>query len=79
MMLSSYPSYYSKKITIHSSEIEDFIDTHLCKLCATLRSRVLPGVILIKDIGRRLPLLALITSLYQGQQDAVNQPVHWNP
>ena len=41
---------------IHSScEIEDFVETHLCKLCVILRSRVLELCGLIKDIGRRLP------------------------
>ena len=33
---------YIKKIKIHSScEIEDFVETHLCKLCVILRSRAL--------------------------------------
>ena len=33
---------YIEKIKIHSScEIEDFVETHLCKLCVILRSRVL--------------------------------------
>ena len=33
---------YIVKIKIHSScEIEDFVETHLCKLCVILRSRVL--------------------------------------
>ena len=33
------------RIKIHSSsEIEDFVETHLCKLCVILRSRVLLGV-----------------------------------
>ena len=44
---------------IHSScEIEYFVDTHLCKLCVILRSRVLRVVCphYPKDIGRRLPL-----------------------
>ena len=49
---------YMIKKEIHAScEIEDFVETHLCKLCVILRSRVLLGVcVLIKDIGRRLPL-----------------------
>ena len=35
------------KTKIHSScEIEDFVEIHLCKLCAILRSRVLLGVCL---------------------------------
>ena len=33
---------YIIKIKVHSScEIEDFFETHLCKLCVILRSRVL--------------------------------------
>ena len=45
-------------IKIRSScEMEDFVETHLCKLCVILRSRVYRWVcVLIKDIGRRLPL-----------------------
>ena len=36
---------YIIKIKMHSScEIEDFVETHLCKLCVILRSRVLLGV-----------------------------------
>ena len=35
-------NYYIIKIKIHSScEIEDFVETHLCKLCVILRSRAL--------------------------------------
>ena len=35
-------SLYIIKIKIHSScEIENFVETHLCKLCVILRSRVL--------------------------------------
>ena len=41
-------SYHVKKkevIKIHSScGIEDFVETHICKLCTLLRSRVLLGV-----------------------------------
>ena len=48
---------------IHSScEIEDFVETHLCKLCVILRSRALRVVC----IGRRLPLQ--LQCSYQGQQ-----------
>ena len=39
--LVSY-TWYTVKVKIHSScEIEDFVETHLCKLCVILRSRVL--------------------------------------
>ena len=63
---------------IHSScEIEDFVETHLCKLCAILRSRVLPVVCPhVKDIGRRLPLQ--LHRSYQGQQGDVSQSVRGN-
>ena len=48
--------YVQNKCTVLSSfEIEDFVETHICKLCAIIRSRVLLDI-LIKDIGRRLPL-----------------------
>ena len=33
---------YITKLKLHSScEIEDFVETHLCKLCVILKSRVL--------------------------------------
>ena len=39
---SPYVYIYIIKIKIHSScEIEDFVETHLCKLCVILRSRAL--------------------------------------
>ena len=61
LLVSTYEYLiYVIKIKIHSScEIEDFVDTHISKLCVILRSRVLRVVCphyLIKDIGRRLPL-----------------------
>ena len=57
---------------IHSScEIEDFVETHLCKLCVIPRSRALRVV--IKDIGRRLPLQ--LQCSYQGQQGDFSQSV----
>ena len=64
---------------MHSScEIEDFVETHLCKLCVIPRSRPLLGVyILFKDLGRRLPL-ELQCSLYQGQQGDIDQSVRGN-
>ena len=37
--------YYIVKTKIHSTcEIEDFVQTHICKLCVILRSRVLLSV-----------------------------------
>ena len=57
-----------------------FVETHLCKLCVILRSRVLVGVsyiLIIKDIGRRLSL-ELQCSFNQGQQGEVNQYVGGN-
>ena len=33
-----------KKMKIHSScEIEDFVETHFCKLCVILRTRFITG------------------------------------
>ena len=63
---------------IHSScEIEDFVETHLCKLCVILRSRVLRVVcVLIKDIGRRLPVQ--LQCSHQGQQGDFSQSVRGN-
>ena len=45
------------KNILHSScDIEYFVETHHCKLCVILRSRVLRVVCPhIEDIGRRLP------------------------
>ena len=38
---------------IHSScEVEDFVETHICKLCVILRSRVLRALCVpINDVG----------------------------
>ena len=46
------------QIKMHSScEIEDFVETHLCKLCVMLRSRVVRVVSPHEGyIGRRLVL-----------------------
>ena len=57
-------------IKIHSScEIEDFVETNLCKLCVILP---FTGCVLIKDIGRRLPLELQQCTLYQGMIYARN-------
>ena len=46
----------------YSCEIEDFVEPHLRKLCLIRRSRVSRGVyVLVKDIGRRLPLVLAST------------------
>ena len=70
--------YNILKIRIHSRcEIEYFVETHLCKLCVILRSRVLRFVcVLIKDMGRRLHLQ--LQSSYQGQRSDVRQSVRGN-
>ena len=66
------------KIKIHSTcEIDDFVETRLCKLCVILRSRVLLGVCPHKDEGRRLPL-ELQCSLYQGQHGEDSRFVRGN-
>ena len=46
--ICKYEFLYIIKIKIHSiqlcvSEIEDFVETHLCTLCVILRSRVFLG------------------------------------
>ena len=64
---------------IHSScEIEDFVETHICKLCVILRSRVFRVVCphFIKNIGRQLPLQLQCSC--QGQQRDVSQSVRGN-
>ena len=46
------------KIKLQSScEIEDFVETHLCKLCVILRSRVLRVVCLISPFTTANPFL----------------------
>ena len=75
------PAILFKK-KIHSSslcEIEDFVETHLCKLCVILysgRAYHWVSCVLIKDIGRRLPLE--LQCSYQGQQGHVSQSVRGN-
>ena len=73
-------NWYIIKLKIHSScEIEDFVETNLCKLCVIFRSRVLRVLcVLVKDIVRRLPLQLQQCSLYQDQQGDVIQSVRGN-
>ena len=41
-IIGALPVAYITKIKVHAScEIEYFVETHLCKLCVILRSRVL--------------------------------------
>ena len=63
---------------IHSScEIEDFVETHLCKLCVILPDRAYYELcVLIKDIGRRLPLQ--LQCSYHGLQGDFIQSVRGN-
>ena len=74
---SSFCSIYYRNKIHTSCEIEDGVESHVFKLCAILRSRVLRGCVLIKDIGRRLPL-ELLCSLYRGRQGDVSQSVRGN-
>ena len=48
-------SFFIKKKKLHCScEIEDFVETHFCKLCDTLIARITGCFVLVMDIGRRL-------------------------
>ena len=58
MTMFMFPGLDTIKITIHSScEIEYFVETHLCKLCVILRSRVLRVV----DMYYTDPAIRIIT------------------
>ena len=57
--------------------MEDFVETHIRNLCDTPIARITGCCVLIKDIGRRLPL-ELQCSLYHGQQGDVNLSVRGN-
>ena len=77
MIFHLYTVVYIIKIKIHSScEIEYFVETHLCKVRVILRSRSYWVCVLIKDIGRRLPLQ--LQCSYQDQQGDVSQSVRGN-
>ena len=66
--------FYQMKIHC-SCEMEYFVETHLCKLCVILQSRVLRVVCphYSQGIGRRLPLQ--LQCSYQGQRGDVMQSV----
>ena len=76
LVLVAIVTYIIKIKMLSSCEIEDFVETHLCKLCDTPIARI-TGCVLIKDIGGRLPL-ELQCSLYQGQQGDANQSARGN-
>ena len=61
---------------LYSCDIEEFVETHLCKLCVLLRSRVFLGVCPHSRYrGRRLPLELACTKVNRVH---VNQSVHGN-
>ena len=65
MSATTMSTTFPLKIKLHySCEIEDFVETtHLRTLCVVLRSLVVQGVyVLMKGIGRRLPLELASTS-----------------
>ena len=70
--------YYENSNTLQQLAVRSKILSKLiffCKLCVIFRLRVHHWVcVLVKDIGRRLPL-ELQCSLYQGQQGDVSQSV----
>ena len=62
---------------IHSScEIEDFVETHLCKLCVILRSRVVRVV--CPHQGYKSAIRVQLQCSYQGQQGDFCQSVRGN-
>ena len=67
------------KIKIHSScEIEYFVETHLCKLCVILQSRVLRVVCPHHEEYRSATPPCNLQCSYQGQQGDVSQSVRGN-
>ena len=71
--------YY--KIKLHSScEMEEFVESHLCRLCVFLRSRVFRGVyVLMKDVTSSTPLSASARANRVMQtSSALNRSPHGN-
>ena len=68
------------KIRSNSCEIECFVETHLCKLCVILRSRVrITGCVSSLRISVGDSPCNYSVATYQGQQgDDVSQSVHGN-
>ena len=60
--MGAYIFYYIIKIKIHSGcEIEYFVETHLCKLCVILRSRVLRVVCPHQGYRSAIPLATTVS------------------
>ena len=79
MNLRTYYAYQVQNILktkLHSScEIEDFVETHICKRCVILRSRVLLVVCPHQAYRSATPLETTVQCRYQGQQGDVSQSV----
>ena len=73
-LLDSYLSNIMK-IKMHSSscEIEDFVETHLCKLCVILRSRVLLCVSSLRIVV--VVVVLTLTRKTQGRDHAKKLPL----
>ena len=82
MLVNIFIETLKHVINMYSSEIVNFVDTRLRKLCVILRSRVLRSVhVLVKDVGGWRLLLVLASTRVNGAtqtRSVLNKSAHGN-